>query len=338
MHYADAPEESRDSASSGFDDLTVVIVDWNLPDHTIRCARALIADGIPAERIVVVENEPTEANWSRILAELSGCVLVRIEVNVGFAVANNAGARVLPGRAYLLVNNDAFVQGTGIVAKLLSALGRQGVRIVVPRLLNSDLSLQPSVAPFTVPLVALGRASGLSRFAPNRWQPHVSTHWDHASSREIEAAIGAVMLVEGQAWEELGGLRETAFMYAEDLDLCWRAHKQGWKIWFAAECEFVHVGGASSDARWSIGERSERIGRAEATMIRGHLPPLQAAATLAFMRLGLAARAVGFGLIRNVEAAATCRGFLRGLRKAPVGELVEPSSTVPAIEVVRPRG
>ena len=43
---------------------------------------------------------------------------------------------------------------------------------------------------------------------------------------------------------------------------------EGWKTWFAGEAEFVHLGGASSDRRWSTRERSERVGRAEAEMIR----------------------------------------------------------------------
>jgi hypothetical protein len=192
--------------------LTVVVVDWNLPDYTISCVRSLLADGVPAERIVVVENGPTDQNWTRVSKELSSCVLVRVEANVGYAAANNIGARVLAGSAYLLVNNDAFVHGKGSVERMLTALDRADVCVVVPRLLNADLTLQQSVVPFTTPLVALVRASGLSRFVPNRWQPHVSTRWDHGSSREVEAAIGAVMLVDGETWNALGGLQETAFM------------------------------------------------------------------------------------------------------------------------------
>jgi GT2 family glycosyltransferase len=320
------------------DTLTSVVVDWNLPDHTIRCIESLVADGVPASRIVVVENGPTDETWSRIAAELSGCVLVRIDVNVGFAKANNIGAGMLPGQSYLLVNNDAFVHRAGSVAALLKALGQRGVGVVVPRLLNTDLTLQPSVAPFTTPVPALVRASGLSRFVPDRWQPRLSTHWSHASSREVEAAIGPVMLVDGRVWQRLGGLRETSFMYAEDLDLCWRARKEGSRTWFSSESEFVHLGGASSDLRWSTRERTRRIGRAEAAMMREHLPPAKAAAALAFMRLGMAARVVYFSLVRNAAASASCRGFLEGLGQAPGEDQADRLSSAPVIEVVRPRG
>ena len=312
--------------------LTVVVLDWNLPDHTLRCVRSLIEDGVPPERVVVVENGPTEQNWSRISAELSGCVLVRVGVNVGFARGMNLGADALPGDAYMLVNNDAFVHRPGSVSALVRALGREHVGIAVPRLLNADLSIQPSVAPFTRPLAAFVRASGISRFLPNSWQPELSTHWDHGSSRVVPAAIAPVVLVAGPLWDELGGFRESAFMYAEDIDLCWRARDLGWKTWFEAGAEFLHLEGASSDRRWSTAERAERVAQAEAEMIRSRLAPPRAAAAIAFMRLGLAVRARYFGLVGNEQAAASCRGSLRGLSSS------DPHEPVPdaPVEVVLP--
>ncbi len=315
--------------------LTVVVVDWNMPDLTIACVEALLAEGVPAGRVVVVENGPTESNWAAISTALTGCVLVRVAENAGFAKANNIGAGALPGTAYLLVNNDA-VPRPGAVEALVAALERPEVGIVVPRLLNADLSLQRSVVPFTTPLPALVRASGLSRFLPDRRQPDLSTHWSHDRSREVQAATGAVMLVQGALWERLGGLREESFMYAEDLDLCWRAAAAGWKTWFCAEAEFVHAGGASSRRRWDERERWRRIGVAEAAMIREHLSPPRAALTLALTRLGAAARVAVFTLLGRKELAAGYRGFLEGIRPAATGLPRAPAAT-PAYEVVRPR-
>jgi N-acetylglucosaminyl-diphospho-decaprenol L-rhamnosyltransferase len=316
------------------DDLTAIVLGWNLPDHTIRCVEALVADGLPPGRIVIVENGPRPETWDAVTAALPAGVLVRLDQNVGFARANNIGAQVLPGSAYLFVNNDAFVRRAGSIASLVAALRRPRVGIVVPRLLNEDVSLQPTVAPFTTPSVALVRASGLSRLIPNRWQPKWSTHWDHGSSREIEAAIGAVMLVSAEAWEATGGFRETSFMYAEDLDLCWHARELGFTAWFEANAEFTHLGGASSDKRWSSLERGEQVGKAEADMIRRHLSPRRAAAALAFTRVGLAARVLCFGAAGRAAAAASCRGYLRGFG-APVVRTDDPGPN-PEVEVVRP--
>jgi N-acetylglucosaminyl-diphospho-decaprenol L-rhamnosyltransferase len=318
-------------------DLTAVVVDWNLPDHTIRCVRALVEDGIPASRVVVVENGPTEQTWQRVSAELAASVLIRLQQNVGYGAAANIGARALEGRAYLVANNDAFVHRRGTIGRMLEALAHDEVGVVVPRLLSADLSLQRTVLPFSTPLPALVRASGLSRFVPNRWQPRVSTHWDHSSSREIETAVGAVLLVEGRLWEHLAGFEQSAFMYAEEFDLCWRARELGRKTWFEADAEFVHLGGASTDRRWSDHDRSTEVASSEAAMIRRHLSPSRAKLTLAFMRAGVAARAVCFAAVGKSEAAESCRGFLAGLNQTR-GLEIEPSAPSPSIEIVRPRG
>jgi GT2 family glycosyltransferase len=159
------------------DELTAVVLDWNLPAYTIRSVESLVDDGVPPHRIVVVENGPTSTTWTAIREALPSSVLVRVDRNVGFARANNLGARLLPGSAYLFCNNDAFVHSSGSVAALLGALEEENVALSVPRLLDERGTLQPSVIPFTTPAVAAVRASGLSRLIPNRGQPRWSTHF-----------------------------------------------------------------------------------------------------------------------------------------------------------------
>jgi GT2 family glycosyltransferase len=292
--------------------LTVVIANWGTPDLTIRSARAVIDDGVPAERVVVVDNGSEDDSYARFQAELADCELVRLEKNIGFAGASNVGARTLAGEAYLFVNNDAFVEKPGSVAALLACLQDEAVGVVAPRVLNPDLTLQPTVVPTSSPLVELVRASGLSRFVPNAAQPSWSTHWDHSEAREIQAVNGAVLLVRGRTWDELGGFDEQAYMYAEDLDLCWRAHEQGWKVWFTPDAEFVHLGNVASGRHWSNPERAEMIGRAEGAMIRRHMSRPSATVTVGLIAAGLGARWLVFSATRNREAAASLRGGLRG--------------------------
>jgi GT2 family glycosyltransferase len=291
---------------------TAVVLNWRTPEHTVRAGRALLADGIPAERLVVVDNGSGDGSVELIGRELSGCRVLALPENVGFARGNNLGARELPGRAYLFVNSDAFAHAPGSVARLLDATATGRAGLAVPRLLNEDLTLQPSVVPTSSPLPELVRASGLSRFVPNRLQPSLGTHWDHGESRKIQAAIGAVVAVRADAWEALGGFDEREFMYAEDIDLFWRARELGFDVRFVADAEFVHLGSASAGRLWSDPARAERVARAEATMIREHLPRARATVTLGLMALGVGARAA----VRNAQGrrdeAATLRAWFRG--------------------------
>jgi GT2 family glycosyltransferase len=296
--------------------VTVVVTNWETPAHTIRSARAVIGDGVPPERVVVVDNGSRDYSADQFLRELPDCRLVQLEQNIGYASAANAGAAALEGAAYLILNNDAFVHRPGSVAAMLDALAGDRVGVVVPRLLNPDLTLQPTVKPLDTPFVALVRASGLSRFIPNRHQPRWSTHWDHESSREIHAADGAALLVRGEAWDELGGFSSRTYMYAEDTDICWRARRLGWKVWFEGEAEFVHLGNATASRRWSNPQRAERWSRSEARLVQEQLPPVPATLSILFTAAGLAGRVGIFGLLRERERAANVRAQLRGYLSA----------------------
>ena len=302
------------------DSLTVVIPNWETADYTVQSAQALIADGVPANRIVVVENGSGDDSAERLARALPECRLVALEQNIGYARAANAGAEALAGSAYLVVNNDAFVRRPGSVARMLAALARDGTGIVVPRLLNDDETLQATVKPFDTPGVALVRASGLSRFIPNRWQPRWSTHWNHATSRAIRAADGAVLLVRAEAWNALGGFSPNMYMYAEDTDICWRAVELGWTVWFESGAEFVHLGNATASRRWSNPERAERWSRSEAHLVRERLSRPAGVLSILITAAGLAARAALFRLTgqreRSVNHLAQVRGYLSALRTA----------------------
>jgi N-acetylglucosaminyl-diphospho-decaprenol L-rhamnosyltransferase len=300
------------SQAVDIDSLTVVITNFGTPGLTIRSAQAVIADGVPAERVVVVDNGSEDNSFELFQAGLPACVLVRFEQNLGYARGMNLGARKLHGEAYLLLNNDAFVHGPGSVRRMLACLEDEQVGVVAPLILNDDQTLQPSVVPTNSPGVALVRASGLSRFIPNRLQPAWGTHWDHAAAREIQAVNGAVLLVRGRTWEQLGGFDERTYMYAEDLDLCWRARRRGWKVWFTPEAAFVHLGSATARRQWANRQRAEVISRAEASIIRRHLSRPSALLTLGFISAGLAVRWVLFTLTRDRDAADSVRGGLRG--------------------------
>jgi len=291
---------------------TVVVLNWRTAEYTLRAVHALLGDGVSGDRIVVVDNGSGDGSAEHLRRELPETRHVALDENVGFARGNNRGAGELPGDAYIFVNSDAFVHARGSVERLGRALDDPAVGIAVPRLLNSDLTLQPSVVPDSTPLPELVRASGLSRFVPNRHQPSLGTHWDHSSSRRIQAATGAVLLVRGTTWEQLGGFDERSFMYAEDLDLFRRAAALGWEARFVAEAEFVHVGDVSAERRWDEPQRAERMARAHADMIREHLGPVRATITIGLVAAGVGARALVHRTRGDRAAAKAQAAWFRG--------------------------
>lgn len=294
-------------------DLTAVVLNFRTPELTVRSARALIAGGLLPERLVVVDNASGDDSAKRIAKALPGSPLVELPDNHGFAVGNNAGAARLQGAAYLFVNSDAFAN-RGALAALVGRMNNSRADVVVPRLRNEDGTLQPNVVPRTSLARELTRATGLGLVLRH---PLWSTHWAHAQPRPIDCAIGAVVLIRAQAWTELEGFDERRFMYAEDLDLFWRARERGLSVWFEPNAEFVHLGGGTTGREWSPAERAAAVAQAEGDMIRAHSGPTRALATLTVMAAGTGARAAIRRMLGQRERAAALTAFTRGyLRQA----------------------
>lgn len=304
---------TEDSAAS---EVTAVVVNWRTPELTARAARALIADGVPPQRVAVVDDGSGDGSARRLLRALPGGVVVALPDNHGYGHAVNAGVRELPARlAYLIVNSDAFVHAPGSVGRLLRALGDPAVGAAAPRLLDTDLRLAPSVYPLPTPLPSAIRAAGLSRFVPDSLAPRLGAHWRHGNSRAIQYAIGAVVLVRAAAWAQLGGFDERNVIYAEDQDLFWRLRRLGWRSRFVADAEFVHVGGASTSLRWDAAGRAERVAASERALVRENLAAPSARTTIGLMAAGAAGRSLYWGArgdsARAKEQLAWARGYLR---------------------------
>jgi N-acetylglucosaminyl-diphospho-decaprenol L-rhamnosyltransferase len=309
------PSALRQSAqpdSTELSGLTAVILNWETPDYTIRAASALLEEGLRPEQLVVVDNGSKDASYERLVDELPGCKFVSLPENVGFGGGMNAGVRERESESYLLVQNDAFVHRPGTVRAMLRVLESPSVGIVAPRALHADLTFETTVTALQTPGVALVRSSGLSRLIPNRWQPSWGTYWDHGSSREIQQAVCVVFLVRGRTWRELGGFDERMTLSCGmDHDLCYRARQNGWKVWFAADAEFVHVG-STSMRRYSNPARRVMEARGEGMMIRLNFEPLRARLSLALIAAGLLARSAIFFLAGRRHARADLWATLQG--------------------------
>jgi GT2 family glycosyltransferase len=98
---------------------------------------------------------------------------------------------------------------------------------------------------------SLAYKSGLDRLRPgSRRLGHYRLTWlDPAESHDVEACTGAFLLMRREAFEAVGGWDEAYWFYAEDLDLCLRASREGWRVRYVATASAVHLKGASSNLR-----------------------------------------------------------------------------------------
>lgn len=225
---------------------SAVIVHYRTAAETLRAARSLAATA-PAAEVVVVDNASGDEIGGLLAAQVPSARLLAEDSNRGFGAGCNRGARETSRPYLLFLNSDAAVK-PGAVAALEAALdAHRSAAAVGPRLLNADGSLQASVRRLPTPWRIFCESSGLAFLSGGRapLEGHTATRQDHSRGREVEALMGAALLVRREAFEDAGGFDEAFFLYAEETDLMARWGGRRWKLLYEPSAAVVHEGGRS---------------------------------------------------------------------------------------------
>jgi N-acetylglucosaminyl-diphospho-decaprenol L-rhamnosyltransferase len=235
--------------------VAAVVVDHDTGPLLHTCVRSLVRDG--AAPVVVVENgSPGSAGrtLAALVAEDPGCpvAVLRPEANRGFGAGVNRGLAALSGASpppewVMIANPDLHVHPGAIDALRAVLETHPAWALVGPRIFTSEGAVYPSVRRFPSFLDAAGHAlfGLLNPKNPftRRYNPGTP---EGVGVVEAEWISGSCLLARRAALEELGGFDEAYFMYAEDMDLCWRAHQAGWGIGFTGAASVTHVQGVST--------------------------------------------------------------------------------------------
>jgi N-acetylglucosaminyl-diphospho-decaprenol L-rhamnosyltransferase len=226
--------------------IAVVVVNHETRDHLRACLETVREAG-PAE-VVVVDNASRDGSVEMVREGFPEVRLLANADNPGYGAASNRGIAACRAPYVLLLNSDTRLR-PGALAALAAELDRHPrTGIAGPRLLNPDGTRQPSCFPFLTPFNVLAMNTYLNRvvrYAPGlrrRFRPVYSA----IPGGEVPWVKGAALGVRREAFAAVGGFDETYFLYAEEMDLCWRLRAAGWEIRFTPEAEVVHEEGAST--------------------------------------------------------------------------------------------
>ena len=229
--------------------ISTIIVNYNAGPLLRGCVDSLLACPLDIE-IVVVDNASTDGSLD-VLTGLPNVRVIKNSANVGFAAACNVGVQAATGEYFLFLNPDCIL-AVDAVQRMLEATGSaEDVGMVGGLLVNPDGTEQGGGRrAVPTPWRSLVRATGLSRFA-DRWPKlfydfHLHKQPLPPALIEVEAISGACMLVPRRVMDKVGLWDEAYFLHCEDLDLCMRFRRMGWKILFVPSAKVVHEKGACS--------------------------------------------------------------------------------------------
>jgi N-acetylglucosaminyl-diphospho-decaprenol L-rhamnosyltransferase len=226
----------------------IVVVSYNSARHIEALLDSVpaAAPGRPA-RCLVVDNGSTDGTVA-ILRARGDVTVVEAGENLGYAGAINLARKLITHAGPCVILNPDLVLEAGALARLYQALDAPGVGIAVPKVLNGDGSLYPSLRREPSPVRALGDAL-FGRHLPRRPGWLSETIWDrrvYDSGRDVAWGGGAALAVSQACGDAVGDWDEGRFfLYSEDTDFAARARAHGYRIRYVPEARIRHEGGGS---------------------------------------------------------------------------------------------
>ncbi len=232
----------------------VVVVSFNCRELLAKCCESIAELGAQAN-LIVVDNASEDGSAEMVRERFPQASLIASDRNLGFGRAVNRGATTGRAALLLLLNSDAELLPGAYAALAAALLDDPDAAGAGPRLTDEHGRTELSV----------GRTLSLSNEA---WFKILGSAHDaglpmlhglverrYGRARKTRSLSAACLLLRREAFDQLGGLDERFFLYAEDVDLCRRLARAGWHLRYVPEARVQHRRGASAAVQPSLTER-----------------------------------------------------------------------------------
>lgn len=298
-------------------DVSIIIVSFNTSELTSKCISSIIrhTKGITYE-IIVIDNNSSDDSVDK-LKSLSKTTKVNIKIiennkNHGFGYANNQGIKKSNSNSkYILFLNSDTKISTNVIPVMVNLLeGRQDVGVVSCKLLNANLTVQPTGGYFPTLIRVFSwmiiQDLPLVDLIIKPFHPKANSFYN--IEQELDWVTGAFFMIRREVVKTSGVFDTDYFMYTEETDYCFRIRKSGWKILYSPMSSIIHYGG-SSGTSWSFVSREFDGVK---LFFKKHYPSWQIPFLRLLLKIGALLRFILFSLSGKKEAAyAYAKAFIK---------------------------
>jgi len=233
--------------------LSIVIVNYNVKNLLKKCLESIFKYEKDTEfEVIVVDNNSKDHSQEMLKRDFPQVQLIENKRNLGFSRACNQGIKEGQGRYILLLNPDTELTSGGFKKMIDFMDSKPEVGICGPKMMDQEGNLQFSCRSFPSYLTAISSSQSiLNRIFPENFlsQKYLLKEQDHSQIREVDWVSGSCLLAKTEMFEKIGLLDERFYMYVEDVDLCYRAKKSGFSVFYFPLVVVVHHIGKSTQKK-----------------------------------------------------------------------------------------
>jgi GT2 family glycosyltransferase len=221
--------------------VAIVILNYNGRDLLRNFLPSVIRFSTAA-KIIVADNNSSDDSADVLRREFPMVDYIQIQENLGFCGGYNFALQKLEAEYYVLLNSDVEVTA-GWLEPLVQLLDASPfIAAVQPKVLAYHRREYFEYAGAGGGFIdALGYPFCRGRIF-NSIEMDTAQYND---TRPVFWATGACMVVRAKLFHTMGGFDEDFFAHMEEIDLCWKLHRAGHRVYYTGESVVYHVGGGT---------------------------------------------------------------------------------------------
>lgn len=232
--------------------LSVIILNYNVRYFLELCVLSVqkAIQNLDAE-IIVIDNNSSDDSCTMMKQRFPNIKFIQNKENLGFPKGNNIGVAQAKGEYICILNPDTVVAEDTfekiLNSKLITHNSQLG--IIGCKLIDGAGNFLPeSKRGIPTPWVAFTKIFGLYKLfsKSSLFNKYYAQHLYENQTGKVDILVGAFMVMKRELYNELGGFDENCFMYADDIDLSYRALQNGKSNYYFADTTVIHFKGEST--------------------------------------------------------------------------------------------
>jgi len=228
----------------------VVTVGFESADVWPDFFASLSRSTVKPKSVVVIDNSQKAPTDLSALYKGNLVVKHRPE-NPGYGAAINEGITLLPKECSVIVmcNPDIIFEPETLQEAIDALLAHPTAGIAGPAVINPDGSVYPSARAFPGVRVGIGHAILGEIWKKNPWTQRYLGVYEGDDNRIVDWLSGSCLVAKKEALNQVDGFDPEYFMFLEDVDLCFRLKRAGWRSLYVPGARIEHSGGHSTKSR-----------------------------------------------------------------------------------------